>query len=199
MLTRYGSRWQTGLILVASLTIIIGSSIFALQRGNAKMTVAVSSYPWQPDDIKAVVNDSALVVEGVSKEVQSPRWTTPDGKAPTDLTEVTRDLNVQLRTPILLSVERTFKGSVKSNEVLFSIIGGSDANHKIVTDDDSSLTPGMRIVAFLGSAPADAGAWANISPLYPQLYFIVDGDTLHGPMKDVAKSSIEQQLLEEVN
>lgn len=91
------------------------------------------------------------------------------------------DPDVQLRTPVQLSVERVYKGDHVPKVLFFTLPGGREGDLEIRSGLGTDLEPGMRLVIFLSEAPRNAGPWAQISPLYPQLYFVVDGDTLHGP------------------
>lgn len=191
-------RWTIVCFALALLTIIV-ASLHVRPHQATTHDIIISSYPWQPDNLTIATEEAALVVEGTIKEVLAPQWTTPDGKAPDDPMTVTSNLDVQLRTPIMMSVEHVYKGDPATSEVLFSVIGGVDGQFNIQADDTNErpLVPGTQILIFLGSAPKDAGPWAKISPFYPQLYYIVDEQRLQGPITTVEKDAVMQQLMKQ--
>ena len=155
--------------------------------------VTISSYSMQTDDLRALAQKSDLVVEGIIKEVRPSVWTTPDGLPPADVSLILNNLNIQLRTPILVSVDHSRKGDVVG-DLLFTTIGGESSQYKVEVEDDQPIAVGSRVVIFLSKAPADAGPWAKISPYYPQLYFVVNGDKLVGPQKAIERSELDRQV-----
>lgn len=154
-------------------------------------TIEAYGYSTQPDDLGPIADQSVYVVEGVVTRVLPGQWTTPDSRRPADAHRAIADPNVQLRTPVQLSVERVYKGDHVPKMLLFTLPGGREGDFEIESGLGTDLEPGMRLVIFLSEAPRDAGPWARISPLYPQLYFVVDGDTLHGPLKDVSRADVD--------
>lgn len=177
--------WSLGLsLLLAGL-----GTVLALQP--VPKTIEIHGYTTQPDDLRPIADQSAYVVEGVVTRVLPGQWTTPDKRRPADVHRAIADPNVQLRTPVQLSVERVYKGDHVPKVLLFTLPGGREGDFEIESGLGTDLEPGMRLLIFLSEAPRDAGPWARISPLYPQLYFVVDGDTLHGPLKDVARADVD--------
>jgi hypothetical protein len=152
------------------------------------VTITQHGYASQPDDLRIVAEDSVYVVEGVVEEVLPATWTTADGAPPADLLQANRDPDIQLRTPVRLAVERVLKGQEVPRHLLFTYPGGSAGNVTVEAFDNLPLAAGDRIVTFLSQAPPNAGRWAEISPLYPQLTFIVAGETLVGPLTDVERA-----------
>ncbi|MGC1375272.1 MAG: hypothetical protein WA821_03560, partial [Anaerolineales bacterium] len=121
-------------------------------------------------------------------------WTTPNGLAPSNIAEAMNNPDVQLRTPILISITRTIKGNI-SGDLTFTMIGGESGDYIIkMAEDDRPLVAGDRIVVFLSKASQKTGAWAKISPYYPEFYFIARGDTLVGSQKTIQRSEFESQL-----
>jgi hypothetical protein len=162
-------------------------------KAQAQTRLVISSYSMQPDDFVPLTQRSDLVIEGVIKEIQPAIWTTSDGLPPADVVQALNDPTIQLRTPILVLIERAIKGKV-TGELLFTQVGGETALYKIETEDNRSLIAGNRILVFLSKAPKDAGPWSKISPYYPQFYFIVQGDRLVGTQKVIQRSDLDQQL-----
>ena len=196
------SRSRLGLSIVISLLIVVvgTGALYAVQQSamkptGSKIVVSLNAYERQPDDLSSIANDSDLIVEGVVEKVYPSRWTTPSGKEPSNINEAMRDPKTQLRTPVQLSVETVFKGQNIPRSLLFTFAGGSFGNYMIQAGPDlEQLGPGTRLLVFLSKAPPDAGPWADISPLYPQLYFVVVGDTLHGPLKPVTRLDFTKQF-----
>jgi hypothetical protein len=170
---------------------------FVQHRPQQPNGIAVQAYgfDYQPDDLHLIARNADIIVEGVVKEVRPAVWPTRDGNPSADIHDPRRDLGEQLRTPVLLHVERTFKGQVLDKEILYSFVGGVSGDYRVtVAGDDRALVPGSRIIVFLSAASEGAGSWSRITPWYPQMYFVVDGDVLRGPMKDVSRQSFEQQF-----
>lgn len=95
---------------------------------------------------------------------------------------------------MLLRVERVIKGEKVPATLLFTFPGGRDRDLEILNETAADLRPGTRLVAFLSQAPADAGPWAKISPLYPQMLFTVRGNLLKGPLQEVERTEFERSL-----
>lgn len=154
-------------------------------------TIEAHGYATQPDDLRPIADQSIYVVEGEVTRVLPGQWTTPDKRRPANVHQAITDPNVQLRTPVQLSVERVYKGDHVPKVLLFTLPGGRDGDLEIRSGLGPDLEPGTKLVIFLSEAPRNAGPWARISPLYPQLYFVVEGDTLHGPLKDVSRADVD--------
>lgn len=181
-------------ILVALTIVICGIYYTTLTRANQMATtVVISSYAKQPDDLLALAQKADLVVEGTIKEVQPAVWTTPDGLAPND-SQFVNNPDIQLRTPFLITVERTRRGHV-SGDLLFSMEGGTTTQYRVVQEDSRALAVGDKVIVFLSKAPANAGPWAKISPYYPQYYFVVSGDKLVGSQHNIARQELERQFI----
>jgi len=185
------------LSLTLSLLIAGAGTVFVLHPGDAvsgEIAQEPRAYGIQPQDLSLVASASDIIVEGVVRKVEPVRWTTADGKRPTDLETVIRRPDVQLRTPVLLKVEEVYQGDVKPGMLRFSMPGSRSDDLQLHSIFGIELKDGMRILAFLSRAPQDAGAWAKISPLYPQLFFVVDEDTLHGPERSISWNELLDQL-----
>lgn len=78
-------------------------------------------------------------------------------------------------------------GSLEQTTAVFEEHAGAEAHER-------RLQAGTKVIVFLSQAPANAGAWSKISPFYPQLYLVVDGDTLHGPLKPLRRSTFIEQF-----
>jgi hypothetical protein len=176
--------WSLGLsLLIAGL-----GTAWALRPA---LTIETHAYTYQPDDLTPIAALSVYVVEGEVTGVLPSQWTTPDKRRPADVSQAIADPAIQLRTPVEISVERVYKGENVPKTLLFTLPGGREGNVEIGNSLGAELEPGTKIVIFLSEAPKDAGPWSLISPLYPQLYFVVEGDTLHGPLKDVSRANVD--------
>jgi hypothetical protein len=169
-----------------------------LHRSDDQITITIHAYENQPDDLSKIALDSDYVVEGVVKKVLPSQWTTDDGKRPADVHAAISNLDIQLRTPVQISVKTVFQGQIEEKDLVFSMLGGNDGVYEIRVAGAVELEPGMEILVFLSKASSDAGSWAKISSLYPQLYFIVEGETLHGPLKDIDYQDFVEQFGEGV-
>jgi hypothetical protein len=165
-------------------------------RTPAPKLIEMHGYTTQPDDLQPVADLSTYVVEGVVKRVLPAQWTTPDKRRPLSLEKAVTDPAVQLRTPVRISVQTVYKGANVPKTLLFTLAGGREGDFEVRSAAAMELRPGMKILVFLSEAPPNAGPWSRISRLYPQLYFVVDGDTLHGPLKDVRRAEVQSKLLQ---
>jgi hypothetical protein len=183
---------QLALSLLLAVLIAGGGTAYTLVQGardaNSKSVIKGHAYTSQTDDLKPLIELSAYVVEGTVQRVLPAEWTTPDKRRPKVLGEAMSSPDIQLRTPVLLSVETVFKGAHVPRTLFFSLPGGADGELSIGANLGARLEPGMKVVVFLSQASPGAGRWARISPLYPQIYFVVDGETLHGPLNDISRS-----------
>jgi len=185
------------------LLLIVVAGGFWLLRGryhkdSDKITITIHAYENQPDDLSSIALDSDYVVEGVVEKVLPSQWTTDDGTPPTDVQAAISNLDIQLRTPVQISVKTIYQGQVEEKELVFSMLGGNDGVYEIQVAGAAELEPGMNILVFLSKASSNAGSWTEISPLFPQLYFIVEGETLHGPLKDIDYQDFVEQFGEGV-
>lgn len=187
------------LSILTSLIILGISGIYYASQNrigqtSQKTTIKISGYRVQPDDLKPFVQNSFLVVEGIVKEVKPSVWTTPNNLAPANTATAMGNPDIQLRTPVLISITRTIKGDMVG-DLLFTMVGGEYNDYKIEwAEADPAIVAGDRIVVFLNKAPKDAGPWANISPYYPEFYFLVTDDKLVGFQKTIQRSEFENQL-----
>jgi hypothetical protein len=180
--------WSLGLSLL-----IAGLGTAWVLRPVPKL-IEFHAYTTQPDDLSSLADLSTYVVEGEVTRVLPGQWTTPDQRRPADLSKATANPDVQLRTPVQLSVEKVYKGEHVPRTLLFTLPGGRENGLEIRTGLSTDLRPGTKVVVFLSEAPQGAGPWSRISKLYPQIYFVVDGETLHGPLKDVQRVDFERNL-----
>jgi len=148
----------------------------------------------QPSDLSRISRISDVIVEGVVKEVYPAEWTTRNKSAPVNVQEMLTNDDVQLRTPVLLEVWKVFKGRGVPGTVMFTLPGGNDGEVRVSSPFGLTLEPGQRVLVFLSQAPKNAGPWAQISPLYPQLFFVIEGKDLHGPDRTVPRKSVMTQL-----
>ena len=153
-----------------------------------------TAYGVQPQDLSRISATSDWIVEGVVTEVYPAVWTTPDRNPPLRLAESFKDPNVQIRTPVLLEVDKVYKGKGIPGTVLFTLPGGQDGEVTVTSPFGMVPRKGDRIVTFLSKAPENSGPWVEISPLYPQLFFISDGDALEGPTTTITRSRLTAQL-----
>lgn len=152
------------------------------------------AYGVQSKNLSRVSGISDLIVEGVVKEVYPAEWTTRDKNAPANVQEALGDQNIQVRTPVLLDVQEVLKGEGVPGTLLFTLPGGTAGDVTVTSPFGLTLEPGQRVLVFLSNAPKGSGPWSEISPLYPQLFFIVDGEKLHGPEATVSRSSLMSQI-----
>lgn len=167
--------------------------VFARSERPQEPRHHASAYGVQPEDLSRVSAVSNLIVEGVVKEVYPAEWTTRDKNAPANL-EMLGDPNIQLRTPVLLDVEEVFKGEGVPGSLLFTLPGGTDGDVTVSSPFGGTPKPGQRVLVFLSEATQEAGPWAEISPLYPQLFFVVEGEALHGPDATISRRNLMDQL-----
>jgi hypothetical protein len=194
---RESLRWSRnlGVSLVLSLVIVAGGSYWVFAGKPRAVMPKSTAYGVQPDDLTRLAKISQIVVEGVVKEVLPAEWTTADKNAPNDLSAMVTDDSIQLRTPVLLQVTEVIKGAGVPGTLLFTLPGGTDGEVAVSSPFGRAPRTGDRILVLLSTAPKDAGPWARISPLYPQLFFRVDGETLVGPERSVSRSAVMANLL----
>lgn len=180
-----------------SLAIVVTGTFWVFSHPPARPAPArhlATAYGVQPENLRPVSDASEWIVEGVVKEVSPAAWTTRDRNAPLDLAEALTDEKIQLRTPVLLDVQQVYKGEGVPGALLFTLPGGTDGDVTVSSPFGVTPEPGQTLLVFLSSAPKEAGPWAEISPLYPQLFFIVDGEALHGPDTTIYRSNLMAQL-----
>jgi len=186
--------------VMLTLTIAVTGTIYAVSthQSTPKPMVVMSGYNYQPNDLSVIANQSDFVIEGIVSAVGPAHWTTADGKAPANMQNVLNG-QTQLRTPVTLQLRAVYKGKLglqsylaTGSSLIFSIPGGDDGSIQIRAEDNTTLTPGAAVVAFLSKAPANAESWTTISPLYPQMLFVVDGAQLRGPQKTIQRSTFTQ-------
>lgn len=153
-----------------------------------------SAYGVQPDHLGRVADTSDLILEGVVTEVYPSEWTTPDKNPPLRLADTLTDDRIQLRTPVLIDVDEVYKGEAVPGTLLFTLPGGRQGGVTVSSPFGMAPVKGDRIVVFLSKAPKEAGPWAEISPLYPQLFFVVDGQSLIGPDTTITYHKLAAQL-----
>lgn len=193
----FRSVWSLPASLGLALTIALvgGWWVFAQSsQSSPEAGHGSAAYGVQPQNLSRVSNDSSIIVEGVVTEVYPAEWTTPDKNPPLSLAAALTNQNIQVRTPVLLEISQVYKGEGVPGTILFTLPGGRAGNITVSSPFGMTLLKGDRIVAFLSTAPKNAGPWAEISPLYPQLLFLVDGKALHGPDTTISRSSLEAQL-----
>lgn len=191
------SVWSLPASLGLSLAIATLGAWWVLGQPSAPLPATAhgsSAYGVQPQDLSRVMGDSDMIVEGVVTEVYPSEWTTPDKNPPLRLSDTLTNDNLQLRTPVLLDVETVYKGEGVPGTVLFTLPGGQTPDVLVTSPFGMTPRKGDRIVVFLSKAPDGAGPWAKISPLYPQLFFIVNGQSLIGPDTTISRSSLNVQL-----
>lgn len=179
-----------------SLAIVVGTFwVFSQAPERPKPAHHLSTaYGVQPENLRPVSDASEWIVEGVVKEVYPATWTTQDKNAPLHLDEMLTDEKIQLRTPVLLDIQQVYKGEGIPGAVLFTLPGGTDGDVTVSSPFGVTPEPGQTLLVFLSSAPKEAGPWSEISPLYPQLFFIVDGEALHGPDTTIDRGNLMAQL-----
>ncbi|HEV2852678.1 MAG TPA: hypothetical protein VHC97_07735 [Thermoanaerobaculia bacterium] len=192
-------RFDRGLVasLGLSLAIVAAGSYWVFGRSPERPQARhnpSAAYGVQPEDLSRVSAISEIIVEGVVKEVYPAEWTTRNKSAPAHMEEMLTNENIQLRTPVLLDVWKVFKGRGVPGTVMFTLPGGTDGDVTVSSPFGMTLEPGQRVLVFLSRAPKKAGPWAEISPLYPQLFFVVEGANLHGPDKTVSRNRVMAKL-----
>ncbi len=187
--------------------LIVGAGICVVLNRYAPFQRSDNSsggaYRVQPDDLTGIIRSADIIVEGVVSKVHASQWPETD-KAPENASQARelRSRGIDLRTPIELSVKRVLKGENVSNTLLFTTLGGYSpesgegqidygdlANRQI-----EMLKEGNNVIVLLSYAPDNAGPWAQISPLYLQIVFIIEGDYLIGPAKQISQSTFTRQL-----
>lgn len=153
-----------------------------------------TAYGVQPDDLTRILKTSDYVVEGTVREVDTAVWTTPNRLQPASLSVLLTDEQTQLRTAVVLEVEGVEKGDSVPGAIKFSMPGGRDGDITVSSPLGVTLEPGQRIVAFLDTAPPEAGRWKEISPLFPHLILVVQGNALVGPDKTITRDNLANQL-----
>ena len=198
-MSRWSPRltWNLPTSLGLSLAIVaLGSYGVLAQRASLSETPDrhAHAYGVQPADLGPVAAASDWIVEGVVTEVYPGEWTTTDKNPPTRMDEMFTNQNIQLRTPVLLDISRVHKGDLVPGTVLFTLPGGSSDDVTVSSPFGFAPRAGERVLVFLSHAPKDAGPWAEISPLYPQLIFLADGADLHGPDATISRHQLTAQL-----
>ena len=188
-------RWAVSLGL--SLAILAAGAAWVVTFAGpppAELLTSSTAYGIQPEDLGRVVDTADLIVEGVITEVYPAEWTTPDKNPPVDPARLLTDRSIQLRTPVLLEVSDVHKGDSVPGTVLFTAPGGATDELIVSSPLGIVFQPGQKIVAFLSKAPADAGPWAEISPLYPQLVLITEGGKAVGPERVLTRAELLSQI-----
>ena len=189
-------RWVRGWVpsLTLSLLILAVGLQWPSPPAESSATSHSAAYGVQPDDLGRVIATSDIIVEGVVTAVEPSVWTTRTRNPPARVEEMLVDDSIQLRTPVQLHVDQVHKGSAVSSGLYFTMPGGTSDLVDVSSPLGTPPEPGQRVLVFLSKAPAKAGPWSEISPLYPQLILTVDGSTLIGPDKTVARSQVVQEL-----
>jgi hypothetical protein len=193
---RQSLSWDRGFAVSLGLTVAILAAGVVTLRGAepAHVHPPGTAYGVQPDDLGRIIGISDYIVEGTVREVDRAVWTTPNRLRPASLNVLLSDEQTQLRTAVVLEVESVQKGEKVPGAIKFSLPGGEDGDVAVSSPLGVRLEPGQRILAFLSSAPPEAGRWKEISPLFPQLIFVVKNGALAGPDKTITRENLTNQL-----
>ena len=194
------------LLIVVGVIVLLGVGIGTysiLERhtfdNSNEDALNASAYWNQPDNLGGIIGFSDIIVEGVVIKVHDSLWPTRDGVEPENIMQVRemRREGIDLRTPVELSVKRVLKGETVPDTIMFTALGGEYPGMSISYGTENELQmlkEGVDVVVLLSQAPANAGPWAEITPLYLQMVFKVDGEKLHGPQKTILQSDFIKQI-----
>ena len=163
---------------------------------GATHIISTDVYTGQPDNFTSEFKRSEIVVEGVIDHIYPARWTTPDGNTPENLTtEDLKNLALHIRTPVQLSVKHVFKGQPVNDTLKFSFIGGRvDDTAQVFTWNDV-FEQGATVIVFLAKGEAGSPAHnVESQGLYPRMHLVVKGDVVQGPIKEIQRADLLQQL-----
>lgn len=156
------SRRYTVASFLLVLSVLFAATLI-LQRSSTLVTPASmttdeviarrieASYPQL--SLLETIESSELIIVGVVGESYGSRWTTRNGQLPVGATRFTvaRD-DLYIHTDYPVTVEQMLKGALapSSATVRVRLLGGQVGNDSLETSEVDALTPGHRVLLFLG-------------------------------------------------
>ena len=154
------SRRYTMAAFVLVLGVLVYAAIVLQQSSNADAPASRgsdeviarelhASYPRL--NLLETVESSELIIVGVVGTSYGSRWTTRNGQLPdgaTRFTVASDDLYIHTDYPV--KVEQTLKGAPSTTSVRVRLLGGQVGNDSLGTDEVDALSPGDRVLLFLG-------------------------------------------------
>jgi hypothetical protein len=188
-------------LLVGGLTYYILSSGSSPQASNTDTSPSIEPFEpgtqrilgtsFQPEDLNALKSQSVVVVMGTVTEVLPSVWTTNDGVVPSDIRQTFEKASAHIRTPFRLAVERVYKANEVPSILEFSVYGGTTKDFNLISEDLERLKAGATVIMFMREHPQ----FTNVSSrLYPNLFFVVEGNVASGPVRDIPLSELESQI-----
>lgn len=107
--------------------------------------------------------------------------------------------NHQIRTPVLFSVQKVFKGENVKDKIIFSVLGGT-VDDVTMDAGEGVYKPGAHLIVFLyRGKPDSAPAKAHVDALFPSMPLVIDGNIAHGPIRDISVVELVEQIQESLN
>lgn len=140
------------------------------------------------------LSQSPLIVVGSVQQVIAARWTTPDGKRPTN--PHAQDNPYTIFTPVTINIERVIKGKGVNTPITIIAYGGQVGKDRVTyTDGIDAFDKGEHVLLFLDKSPT--GFVLGTTPLWSlseHYTFLPDGQT-----SNKQRTISQQQLLREIN
>lgn len=142
------------------------------------------------------LQDTSIVAIGTVRQIQSPRWTTADGKRPVN--PHARNNAASIHRPMVFEVEEYLRGQQPQRTLLISLFGGSVGRDSVTfsMDDRYEFQEGQRYLVYLsplargkGQSPVDGPKWDLVDR------YILTSD---GQATNVLESVPLEQLREEI-
>ncbi|MDQ3328684.1 MAG: hypothetical protein M3506_09205 [Chloroflexota bacterium] len=99
------------------------------------------------------IESSERIIVGVVGESYGSRWPTPNGQLPEAATRFTVSYDdLYIHTDYPVTVEQTLKGSPSPSSAMVRVrlLGGQVGNDSVGSDEVNALSPGDRVLLFLG-------------------------------------------------
>lgn len=127
----------------------------------------MSSCAEREREINQLMSFNPIVIVGRVQEVLPARWTTPDGKRPSNPHATTSDGSIRygIVTPITIAVEQNIEGQMNDQAITILIgygVIGQDSVDQCGNADLEQFRVGERVLLFLGGkgrSSVDVNAW----------------------------------------
>ena len=144
-----------------------------------------------PDTARSVQNSAAVLI-GIVQQLQTPRWTTPDGNRPANPHAGPPYFHIY--TPVLIALESPIRGTPSSQLKLFVPVGTIGQDCARSSDFRRAVKAGERTVFFLRPTLSAALVGADFWEIEERYVIAADGTVNNG-----YRNLTLQQLLDEIN